>query len=121
MLRNTIFRRAKLSCARLAHASMSHALCDGANLRSADLSFAILCNASFREADLTGCLFYKSSLEGTDFTGADISQAIFARCPSLHLAKGLSEVVWSRSASLDMSTHHACGSHLPPEFLRAVE
>lgn len=104
------FRGANLSSAQMAFANLSLANLAGADLRGANLR-----GANLTEADLTGV-----DLTGANLAGATMSLTVFANCPSLRFAEGLSTVHHPGPSNLDESTLRDNVSYLPYNFLRGA-
>ncbi len=88
------FQDTNLSFAQMAFANLSMANLAGANLAGANLS-----GANLTEADLTG-----TDLTGAVLSGATLSLTVFAKCPSLRHAKGLTTVRHPGPSTLDEPT-----------------
>ena len=104
------FRDVNLASAQMAFANLSLA-----NLAGADLSGANLRGANLTEADLTG-----TNLTGANLAGATMSLTVFANCPSLRHAHGLSTVRHPGPSTIDESTLRANVAYLPDNFLRGA-
>ena len=94
----------------------------GANLARANLSYADLSGANLDRAYLQRAYFLHTDLTNTFLGNTRGSEAVFACCATLHLARGLEEALISRQNSqgavvLDQRTLRACLQHLPDAFL----
>src|SRR5579871_790645 len=118
-------RGANLQRQNLERADLSAADLTGADLTEANLAEANLTQAKVSDADLTRSHLRSANFSQANLTGAILNQAhlmytVWADCPTLHKALGLSEVDHFVISILDARTLRYCISDLPDQFLQGV-
>lgn len=114
------FQGANLSGALLFSDSLDTADLTGANLSGANLTGAYCAEAKFTGANLSYANLQSTYLGDADLTRARLAFTLFADCPSLALAAGLSEIEHQGPSTLDLTTLRAGVAQLPDAFLRGV-